>query len=1169
TFKSGSLGIKVEKSVFKSFSAAVNADVEVRGIQGAKGPLKLNGDIKLDWNPKGIDVNTTLALVGKFVYESGKVTATFNSGSIKIKVEKSVFKSFSAQVDVNVEVKDIPGATSTLKLHSNLKIDWSQKGIDIDATLDLLPSFTYERGKVSLVFNSGSIKLKIDKGRFTSFKFDVNATILVKEIPNCASPLVVNGKIDGTYSESKIDINASLTLIPPFVYEQGSFKANFLGGTLSLVITNSDLIEFGVSGLKIQAEMKIAGKTIKATGDVFTGKYIKGNIDLKAKVTLDPPPIEFKSGEKFGFELDPGSFVEISVTKSKLDYIKGKVTGKVNWEGPFLQIDAEFTYSEAGVDVDGSAKLLALKKIFGPVGDNQYAFWLRPTEGYTATISVKKGDLKEVGGSIAFKVTDKGGDLIVGSAEGKWEAKTGKFTGGGGIFLGRDLDFTVGDFTIKFKKDSGGGGKVEDSKLIELSGRLTCEIWDKDGKFVTVEASGKYNAVDNNIEHAEGSLTLNRPWSLLGGKIIVSNVKGSGLIKDNKIRSVSGSAEIDMPDWNIKGGFTKISWSNLTGQDVYEGSGWLHVKLLGGKVEGRVTVRKFKAVGGSTEFDVGGEVKYQLNKYLGGKLTVDIDQNLDPKLGGTLEINNAELYPGRDLINKVVEIVPPVGASVYGITFGAGCDAALKVQLLPVLFSGNIGVSNFYPLRMNVPRFDMTFGVSTGVKLQASLIPYLFLGLGVPSVSAGVKLKGRVSLNVPVVVSAGLHLFADESTFGGDFTVGASIRPSLELGFQPVLYARAGGASTPDYPLMEEKTYTFPDLFVFEWNKKFLFGDAGHDEAAGGGAPAPQPSGGPVTQEQQAATSATAPVEQEPTGPAVDNQQPDIGAAEQTSGQGGQDGQASEMEQKFKRIEEIAGHIANIAALVEFAADVLTYGTLLSFIQPFPLNYLVCALGVVLIKHGGSFQFLADGVKSLVWLIGELADWIWGLMPPWLKNIWARFKALYDMGAAAAAKTVGQDIRAACNNIFGSTWGPVLQPLFDWLADRASNLISALGELTANPITWVKCILMIVADAISGVVDFFRALGRVIRNIKKLLEKLVREGDIAAIDLDTDDWCKDPFGTYINIPSLLEGYRSGPSDDCGPWAVGMAVQWGIDTFLDVPKSHRGSKDGWDYGGKFT
>ena len=76
--------------------------------------------------------------------------------------------------------------------------------------------------------------------------------------------------------------------------------------------------------------------------------------------------------------------------------------------------------------------------------------------------------------------------------------------------------------------------------------------------------------------------------------------------------------------------------------------------------------------------------------------------------------------------------------------------------------------------------------------------------------------QGKVSLQVPVELTAGLKLQTDGKKFSGELTVGASVRPKIVLSFVPLAYAKLGGSQW-DYELFDPLTYEFADIFEDHW----------------------------------------------------------------------------------------------------------------------------------------------------------------------------------------------------------------------------------------------------------------------------------------------------------------------------------------------------------------
>ena len=64
--------------------------------------------MKGKYTPAGLDIDATLELVPPFVYEKAKVKATFNSGKLGLKIEKTKFKHVTFEgLDVTVEMPEI------------------------------------------------------------------------------------------------------------------------------------------------------------------------------------------------------------------------------------------------------------------------------------------------------------------------------------------------------------------------------------------------------------------------------------------------------------------------------------------------------------------------------------------------------------------------------------------------------------------------------------------------------------------------------------------------------------------------------------------------------------------------------------------------------------------------------------------------------------------------------------------------------------------------------------------------------------------------------------------------------------------------------------------------------------------------------------------------------
>jgi hypothetical protein len=477
--------------------------------------------------------------------------------------------------------------------------------------------------------------------------------------------------------------------------------------------------------------------------------------------------------------------------------------------------------------------------------------------------------------------------------------------------------------------------------------------------------------------------------------------------------------------------------------------------------------------------------------------------------------------------------------------------------LNPVRLNAEIGFEGFRPLRMNVPRFRASADVTAGLAVEASIVPYLFLAVGGGSLLAGIKLEGKVTLRVPVDVTAGASLHGDGQRFGGELRAGVSIKPSLTLSIQPKLFAQAGSMSA-EHPIMDAASYTFPDLFTFEWGKTYQFGDQGQ-QTQSGSAGAVQQTGGSASQETQAQEQREVSSQTPAPGPTVEQDKPQIGAEEAQEGEGG--GEAAELQRKMAEMQEYAENIGKLATLVGFLVDVVVIGLTLTFLGP--VGWLV-AIVIAMIKNGCGPAQLAEGFEALVWFIGKLAAFVWSLLPDWFQAAWQRIKALIDMGAQGAAREVSNSIKE-WGRSFSAPWGEIFEPLINWCADRASAFILAFDGFTFSPLGLIKLMLNLMIAAASSITSLVSAISESLDRLVKLVRLLTTQGKIVATCTDPDAWGKNPWYVFVNIPGLMEGFSMGPSDDAGTWAAGNALSYALkNVFGCTPNTNVSSDYGFDY-----
>jgi len=297
--------------------------------------------------------------------------------------------------------------------------------------------------------------------------------------------------------------------------------------------------------------------------------------------------------------------------------------------------------------VDKRQKVTREKKLFGD--DGGYSFWLKPSESFGAEAYVEKNKLTKVGGSVPFMVKD--GDpkaLIVGEASGTYAPETGKFDGSGEVFLGRDVEYSLGSGKLVFKEGSGGRGEVVASKLETLGGTLEVEVHDGQGLLLSVKAEGEFDAVESKILWVEGSATLERPMEPLGKNVmVIDSLSGSARVENNELKWAEGTGAFTLPALNNMKGEITARYENRDGADIYTGKGSLDFKLFndpatGRKLDGSVEAELME--GG--KFRVKGSADYQPSAAIGGSVDVEMDQTFAPLSNAPMDVQQDPI-PGQ------------------------------------------------------------------------------------------------------------------------------------------------------------------------------------------------------------------------------------------------------------------------------------------------------------------------------------------------------------------------------------------------------------------------------------------------------------------------------------------------------------------------------------------
>lgn len=736
---------------------------------------------------------------------------------------------------------------------------------------------------------------------------------------------------------------------------------------------------------------KVGGKVrilIKDPADFMEGE-VTGDYLVKEKMFSGSGSISVISERQLGqangqkLVLIPGSGVNVNVTNNDLDRVGGNLTVSLRDATEYLKCSLNGSYDiKGGTGFTGDgAVTVTRKKELAKIG--AYSFSL--DNGTGAHAEINKNELVKVDGQVPFIVGDAKGDLLKGHAGGLYDHKTGKFSGTGDVRLARDVEFQLGgDSKVVFKAGSGGNGEVKDNELRKLGGTLTAELWNKDGALVRVSAAGEYDAVENKIKRLEGSATLLQPLKLLGGALIVSNVAGNAKIVDNKLVSAGGKGQIEIPSLNNMKGQFDVKWSNETGRDVYEGSGKLDFVLI------RPDPAKGRSMSGSVDasyssddhFSVHGKARYNITKEIGGDIDVALEgapgQALDPVIGASFTATG-QLIQAKDLFRKKMDILKGGMNFMAGpvpITLGYGVLASMGLSMEALRYTATVGFQGWHPLAQSVPTFDAELGLTWGLNFDAMLAAYLQLGIGCTACSAGAGIRGEAIANVRVGVNPKGRLKGSAAGFSGELEIGASASASMQLRAVPFLYAEFLGArAQADMP--NPPTLNLPDIFKFEWGKKYTFGDTTSSTAAPAGSPTQAPATQRPTEHKSEPSvgQAKAPTaSQAPGGPAIganDAQSPDAGAA------GGQMGELMDKINKIKTVAEGIGAVGYLADLISGLLTALAFG---------PVALLLYVVWKV-VTGELSWDRIKKAVQDVVKAVQVGAEMLRPMLPSWLQKI--------------------------------------------------------------------------------------------------------------------------------------------------------------------------------------
>lgn len=958
-------------------------------------------------------------------------------GTIKLRADKGGVPKFGGEFTANYQISE--GENASITATGNVEVLDDIKGLEGDEYSLVVEQGTKAGGSIKdgeLEWVDGTLKARVDdpepfvkieaEGKYTGGEepsVDVSGqaiTVKPKLLVESPAKITLQDKAEGHFVVEKnelIEVGGGVKIMVADdkgdlvlgelegKWTKAAGTSGYARGTIQREIEMgkggeySFFVEEGGKGdihMEKSSVTKVAGD-IDIRVDDKIDKFMKGNLngsyDFAGKDGFTGGGSaevlrEKQLGEAFKQTLwvMPSSGARIEVAKNEITKLEGDVLLSLRDDkGEYVQVEFAGSYDvgKSAFSGGGKAEVTREKKLFGE--DSGYSFWLK--EGAGAEADVEANKLTHVGGKVPFMVKDgKPEPLIEGSAQGDFYPETGKFSGKGEVYLGRDVEYELGVGKLVFKRGSGGSGEVVESKLNKLGGKLDVDVWDGDGKLLNVKAEGEFDAVKSKIIWVEGEASLLRPMEPLGEDIlIIESLTGRARVEDNELKWAEGHGAFTIVPLNNMKGTIDAKYENRGGTEIYTGKGKLEFTLFDEPDKGRYMKGEVDAeLLEGDKFKVKGTALYGLNEMISGDVTVEMDEKMDPSIGASMTITK-ELVAAQDIFSMDMPLIPHTTVPIYGpIAMFFGASAGMSLSTLPLNMTTTIGISNWHPLarESNVPDFDAELALNWGLDFEAMLAAYLSIGLtaGVGSASAGIR--GEVRLDAPLRINPSGKLHGGADGFWGELGIGIKLEPTIQLAAIPFVEARLTGFDPIQHDFDEIAT-DFGPIFSFEWGTTYRFGDVEEQrENPTADAGAPPASSSPVEHSEEPETPPTqmGTPTQSPGGPQLESGSDVAGdSASDRASEGG-----SEMDELMEKIDQVTILAEGLGAAGYLLGLLIDVIMALSIAGPVGL---VIMLAWKIACGDLTWDGLVEAVENLVEAVQLAAELLRPYLPDWVNGV--------------------------------------------------------------------------------------------------------------------------------------------------------------------------------------
>ena len=522
----------------------------------------------------------------------------------------------------------------------------------------------------------------------------------------------------------------------------------------------------------------------------------------------------------------------------------------------------------------------------------------------------------------------------------------------------------------------------------------------------------------------------------------------------------------------------------------------------------------------------------------------------DPIIWGSIEVVNAELIPGRRLMSfsKDLGISIPVYA---GINVEAGIGMGASIDMEPVLINGKIDIGEYHIKEpQGLPDFEMGVEASTGLSLKASIAPYIGVNIGIANVlNAGLRVRGKAEMVAQATASVGGKLMGGKDGFGGELSLGFGVSASANVSVIPEVYASLFGNELK-YEIAKW-SYDLGEIFSFDWNKTFKFGDTGSSTEDGGADVSTiTPSTNQVETEavkgeaeaEHAPEGATGGEKDKPALPGSDEVGQDSMGEKTGDSADGVGGIGETIEQVTQVAEAIGAIGQGVGIISELVMGFATGYFVGLAIAVFKLIFIDKKLTISNLSK--MFKDIVEGVQALQALLTSAGDLLSKLLPDWLIKLIEFFKGETVESLSNKVITILEQKIAEMPNPIPR----VLQPVIGFLKGQTQKLVEILDLLSSgNVASIIKGVIKILGFALSSLWDLIKMGGQMLKIMKIIIQECVASGDIWLKERDNGFWRPNDYKYGVKIYDLI----TIKGDN---WALGKALKAFLPSFgLKVQK----------------